>query len=169
MLEGSEFEERRKKTVWQRLDEVDQVTASGHKRLRNEIEQIGAHLDALTAEQKVLSSQLAALSVAPVDATKLMLTSRSIIALVLGVVTIVGSVWASAASTSRNMERIETKVDAQAAATVAAAKLQDVQMSTLRDASTDAKNTAADAKRQYELLRYEFQSLKETVIQGKSK
>lgn len=165
MMDASpEFEERRKRTVWQRLDELEQESAKGHERLRKSLGLLEAQVDIMGTEQKVLSSQLAALSVAPVDATKLMLTSRSIVALVIGVTTIVGSVWASAASTSRNMQRIETKVDAQTNHALEAEKLQDVRMSTLRDAAADAKNTAADAKRQYELLRYEFQSLKETVI-----
>lgn len=165
METNPEFEERRKKTIWQRMDEVDGAAAAGHTRLRKSVDALETQFDALVSEQNVLAEKVKAVSEGPVDAAKLTLTSRAIVALVLGVVTIAGSVWASAASTNRNMERIETKVDAQAAATIAAAKLQDVQMSTLRDAATDAKNTAADAKRQYELLRYEFQSLKETVIQ----
>jgi hypothetical protein len=51
----------------------------------------------------------------------------------------------------------------------ASAKLQEVQMKSLGDAASDAKSTAADAKRQYELLRYEFQSLKEIVQKGRTR
>ena len=162
---GADFEDRRQKTIWQRLDDVDSESAKGHTRLRKSIDALEAQFDSLVTEQGKLTERLENLSVAPVDATKLMLTSRAIIALVLGAVTIAGSIWGSAATTKASVRAVEEKVDAEATARAADAKLRDVQMSTLRDAASDAKATAADAKRQYELLRYEFQSLKETVIQ----
>lgn len=164
-VERHEFEERRQKTIWERMDEIDTASAAGHARLRKSIDALEAQFDAMAGEQKVLTERLHALTNAPVDAAKLMLTSRAIIAVVLAALAIAGSVWGSWASTNSNISRLESKADIQNAAATAAAELQKVQIAALRDTAADAKATAADAKRQYELLRYDFQSMKEVVMQ----
>lgn len=138
------------------LQQIDTGYAEAHKRLR---------ADLTAAEQKIESNfnhfqdmalanraRIENLATTPIDATKLMLTTRAILTLVFGVVAVVASYW-----------NLSSKLDAQQRSMEGAARLQEVQMKVLGDAAADAKATAADAKRQYELLRYEFQSLKEAM------
>lgn len=156
MTEHGTFEERRQKTIWERLDEVDSAAAAGHQRLRKTLDQLEAHVDSLAERQAELSERIRAVTEAPVDAMKLMLSTKAIVSLIFGMLLIAGSYW-----------NLSKKVDDQQKDAATTAKLQEAQMATLRDAANDAKSTAADAKRQYELLRYEFQDLKETVLKRK--
>lgn len=165
----SEFEERRKKTFWERLDDAGEICTDRHKRQTARIGQLEAQNDAQAADITTLKARMMAVEQGPVEATRLMLTGRGIVALVLGILAIWTGQFVSTAGVKEEIRAVATAQNAQQKAAEAAAKLQDVQMATLRDAAADAKSTAADAKRQYELLRYEFQSLKETVIKGKTK
>ena len=135
-----------------------------HGRLRTDLRLLEAtvqsnfrHFDDQTRLVRAEIGQIAAASNAPIDAMKLVMSTKSIVALCFGIVAIVASYWS-----------LSAKIDAQQKDAVNDRRLQEVQMKALGDAAADAKATAADAKRQYELLRYEFQSLKETVI-GKDK
>jgi hypothetical protein len=148
----------------QMIQQNDEKHEAAHKRLRETLRDLGDTVDSnfrhFEDQNNLVRSKLNEVSIkadTPVDATKLVLSSKAIIAVVLASVTIAASYW-----------NLSTKLDAQQRATEASAKLEEVQMKALGDAAADAKATAADAKRQYELLRYEFQSLKE-IVQKKDK
>lgn len=146
------------------VEQNDEKHSEAHKRLRTDLQDLKATVESnfrhFEDQNTLIRSSLRAMETQvalPIDATKLVLSTRAILAVASAAVVIAGSYW-----------NLSTKLDAQQRATEASAKLQEVQMKVLGDAAADAKSTAADAKRQYELLRYEFQSLKETVL-GKGK
>lgn len=146
------------------VEQIDEKHDEAHKRLRTDLTALERTVESnfryFEDATNLIRAKLNEVSVTantPVDATKLVLSSKAILAVVMAAVTIAASYW-----------NLSTKLDTQQRTTDAAAKLQEVQMKALGDAAADAKATAADAKRQYELLRYEFQSLKEAV-QGKTK
>lgn len=135
-----------------------------HQRLRESLRGLSTTVESnfrhFEDQGNLLRASISAVAIqasTPVDARKLVLTTPAIIAVVLGAVSVAASYW-----------NLSTKLDAQQRAKEASDKLWEVQMTALGGAVAEAKSTAADAKRQYELLRYDFQSLKETVI-GKGK
>ncbi len=140
----------------QQVADHEADTQAAHKRLRDTLVDLKDEVDHVGSEQRATAHDLDLLRRTPVDATKLILSTRAILAVVLAAVTIAASYW-----------NLSTKIDAQQKATEATARLQEIQMKVLGDAAADAKATAADVKRQYELLRYEFQGLKDAL--GKRK
>lgn len=142
----------------QRVDDLEVNTEQAHKRLRETLVDLKDQLDRIGAEQRATAHNLDTFSRMPIDATKLVLSTRSIIGLAAAVLVIAGSYW-----------NLSSKMDAQQKAAEASQQLEALQMKALGDAVSDAKSTAADAKRQYELLRYEFQGLKDTIQKGRTK
>lgn len=145
------------------LEDIDEKHIEAHKRLRADLADIHARVESnfqhfskeLQLQQGTIGS-LSAKANAPIDALSLVMSTKAIVSLIGGVVIIALSYWNLAA-----------KLDQQQKDAAAAAKLQEVQMKALGDAVTSASTTAADAKRQYELLRYEFQGLKDALQKGK--
>jgi uncharacterized membrane protein YwzB len=146
------------------IEEIDRKHEAAHRRLREAL----SHLETTVADDKRhfqiqadalrgRMGEIAQLASTPVDATKLVLSTKAIISLVCGILVIAASYWALAG-----------KIDQQQKDATANAKLQEVQMKALADAVADAKAIGTNATRQNELLRYELQSLKEIVV-GKGK
>ena len=149
----------------QMIEQNDQKHEDGHARLRQSLRDLHDTVERnfrhFEDQGNLLRARLSAVDAyvaTPLDATKLVLSTKAVIAVALAAVTIAGSYWS-----------LSVKLDTQQRSIESAAKLQEAQMQSLGSAAADAKATAADAKRQYELLRYEFQSLKETVIGKKAR
>jgi len=145
----------------QMITQNHEQAEDGHARLRGDYAALKQTVDSnyhfFDDQIRFLRSELGTVAAKvdmPLDATKLVLSTKAIIALTIAVVGIVGSYW-----------NLSAKIDAQQRAVESQARLEQVQMDTLKSAADDAKATAADAKRQYELLRYDFQALKDTLSQ----
>lgn len=145
----------------QLINQNHEQAEEGHTRLRGDYRDLKGTVDSnfryFEDQTRLLRAELGAVQAqanTPLDATKLVLSTKAIIALTIAVVGIVGSYW-----------NLSAKIDAQQRAVESQARLEQVQMDTLKSAADDAKATAADAKRQYELLRYDFQALKDTLSQ----
>jgi|SRR6516164_2714802 hypothetical protein len=156
--------------VLQMVEQIDEKHDEGHSRLRSDYRSLETKVESnyrhFTDQFTLLKGQLTTLDAKmnlPMDATKLSLTAKPIIA-------ILGSVMGGAVliSTSifamrTDVKDLSTKVDAQQAAATARATLQDVQTAALRDALATTQKQAEDAKRSYELLRYDVQALKDAL------
>ena len=156
------------------LDQIDEKHSSSHTRLRGDLRGLETTVESnfrhFDDQTRILRAEISAATAAasiPIDATKLVLTTPVVVSICGAVAVIVVSVFAANSGIRSDIRDINTKVDAQAKAMEAASALQTSQMTQIRDASNDAKAAAADARRQYELLRYEFQAMKESLTKGK--
>lgn len=161
------------------IDQVDEKHDRAHDRIRGDLQTVVSTVTSLNAtldrNYRYFEDQNAAMRLrvntieqlagVPMDARKLVLPTPAIVA-------ILGAVVGATITIGASYWSLSGKMDAQQQQTVATAKLQEIQMKTLSDAAADAKATAADAKRQYELLRYdnqrEFQALRDAIA-GKGK
>jgi len=135
------------------ISEIDEKHQKGHDRLRIDLRELQSrvennyhHFDDVTSLHRAKISTLEATAATPIDATKLVMSTKAIVAVVGAAITIAASIWS-----------LSTKIDAQQKASEATAKLAEMQMAAMRESITMTQ-------RQYELLRYEVQQLKETVI-----
>jgi len=132
------------------LEGFNDAHRAGHERLRldiqgqrSTIENNYRHFDDMDKLTRARLGTLEAVADRPVDATKLVLSTRAIVSVVVAALAIAGSYW-----------NLSTKLDAQQ-------RLTDLQIVSLQE-------TIRQTSARYELLRIEVQSLKETVIQGKA-
>jgi hypothetical protein len=135
------------------LDRMDEKHTAAHIRLRgdlssmeNTVESNFRHSEDQFALMRARLNEIATLAAQPVDATKLVMSTKAIVSVVGAAIVIAASIWS-----------LSTKIDAQQKAAEAAAQLATLQMNAMRE-------SIATTQRQYELLRYEVQTLKETVI-----
>jgi hypothetical protein len=139
------------------LDEIDKKHQSGHDRLRLDLRELErrvennfVHFATITDLHRSKINPLDATTAAPVNASKLVLTTTQIVAVVGACLVIAATSW-----------RLSEKIDTQSAKMDASQRLYDVQLASMQQS---IRETSA----RYELLRIEVQSLKETVI-GKGK
>lgn len=139
------------------ITEVDDKHQRAHERLRLDFRELERtvesnyqHFSTVTDLLKAKVSSLESNAGKPIDATTLVMPLKATIAIVGAALVVSASMWA-----------LNNKIDAQQKSAEAAAKFQESQISTLRE-------QLAANQRNTELLRYEVQQLKETVI-GKGK
>jgi hypothetical protein len=119
------FEERRKMNLWERFDALEQECRRGHRDLRKATNELEAQADALEREIKSLSVAMAALAVAPVEATKLRFSPQVLVVIFTATITVSASVIGAASTVRSDMRNINTRMDSQQQAAVDAAKLAD--------------------------------------------
>ena len=136
----------------QKIENVDENHQDAHRRLRNDLDSLKLEMNnafrALREDISANKSSIELVKQTPLDATKLVLSSRVVVALVAIALGIAAAVW----SIRSGMEQISDKMEATA-------KLQDVQTSAL-------KSSVDDMKRRQELQQYEIQGLKEAILVG---
>lgn len=154
----------------QMIEQNDEKYEDGHLRLRTDVRanetRIESNYRHFDDQVQLIKTRLGSVEGAiaqPIDATKLMLTTRAIIAVVGAALVVSAALW----TVRTDVQRLGEKVDQQQREASASSKLQEVQMSVLRDSLTLTQKQSDDARRQYELLRYEFSTLKDTVLKGR--
>ncbi len=130
------------------LEANNQTHRIGHERLRMDLQGLTTrvetnyrYFDDMNTINRSKISTLEAQAATPIDATKLVLSTRAIIAVVMAAVTIAASYW-----------NLSTKLDAQE-------KLRDLQIATMQKAIEQTTKS-------YELLRLDLQALQQSVITG---
>lgn len=154
-------------SLLQMITQNDQKHDEGHRRLRQalrdleeRVESNFAYLkDGFLANKSRLDT-MDKLSTLPVDAAKLVLTPRVVVAIVAAAITLAGGIWASTAGLRSDVRDILTRMDAQKATYESSMKLQEVQSAAL-------KTSVDDMKRRQELQQYEIQQLKEAILRRK--
>ena len=133
------------------LDTFTREADKAHTRLRQDLTgaetKIEANYRFFNDMLTLLRAKIATLEAQaerPVDATKLVLSTRAIIAVVMGALAIAASYW-----------NLSTKLDAQE-------RLRDLQIAQIQKS---IENTS----KAYELLRLDLQALQQSVITGKAK
>jgi hypothetical protein len=136
----------------QMIENVDETHDNAHKRLRGDFEELKREmtraLNALRDDIHANKASITELRNAPLDATKLMLTSKVVVALVIMALGIAASVWSIRSGMDQMASRMET-----------ATKLQDVQYAAI-------KTSVDEMRRRQELQQFELQSLKEAILVG---
>ena len=138
---------------------VESNAHDAHRRLRDEIvhlkDQIDRGLSSVRTEsnedRRKFDVHAATLAATPVDATKLVMSTRVIITLIAGVLVIAGSLW-----------NLGNRIDAQRLASENYREMQKIESSTI-------KSALDGMQRRQELQQYEIQGLKEAIITGKAK
>lgn len=148
----------------QMVSQNDQKHDDAHKRLRVSFRELEDRIEsnfeylrdgfmANRARMDALEKQAGM----PVDVTKLVLTPRVVVAIVVASLTLAGGIWASTAGLRSDVRDILTRMEAQTATYESVAKLQEVQSNAL-------KTAVDDMKRRQELQQYEIQQLKEVIL-----
>jgi len=161
--------ETRSEGIMQMIDQIDQKHEEGHKRLREDLrELIIQHDNLLNASQALRDRTIAnenlleKLRETPPNVENVIMTPRVLVAIVVFTMTVVGGVWSSTYGLRSDVRDILTRMEAQKLAVDSAAKLQEVQATSLRTA-------VDDMKRRQELQQYEIQNLKEVILTGKGR
>jgi len=150
---STEFEERRKKTFWERLDDVGEVCNDRHRRQTTRIGQLEAQNDAQAADIAALKVRVSAIEQGPVEATKIRFSSGVLVSVVLVTASVVGAGYGFSAVVTSKIDTLSKRLDDQAAS---AAKLTE-------ERSAAAQRSIDALTRQMELLKYEQQRLREDV------
>jgi len=134
----------------QMVEHVDQKHEEAHKRLRLDLrqleEEVNKGFQSLRESSLTNRAKITEIEKMPVDATKLVLSTPVIVAMIVMALGIAAAMW----SVRSGMERLSDKMEA-------ASKLSDVQNGAL-------KTSVDDMKRRQELQQYEIQSLKEAIL-----
>lgn len=143
--------ERARSSWAEALETFNETHRDGHERLRRDLQGLATRVEAnyryFDDMNTIARAKLATLEVQatrPVDASNLVLSTRSIVALVGGILVIAASYW-----------NLSSKLDAQE-------RLRDLQISTMQKAIEQTTKS-------YELLRLDLQALQQTVLTGKGK
>jgi hypothetical protein len=158
-LPGSSDDDFSDRRLWQLIVEYDGKHEAGHKRLRDDHRELESRIevhyryfnDKVTILQNELT-QLRAKQDSPVDATRLMLSTKPIVTLLVGITMLVGVLWTLRLDVVALGTRLEESQ-----------KQENLRMDNLRQGLESTQKDAQDAKRSYELLRYEVQGLKEQL------
>lgn len=133
------------------LETFNETHRDGHERLRRDLQGLATRVEAnyryFDDMNTIARAKLATLEVQaarPVDATNLVLSTRSIVALVGGILVIAASYW-----------NLSSKLDAQE-------RLRDLQIAQIQ-------KSIEQTSKAYELLRLDLQALQQSVITGKGK
>ena len=149
----------------QLIESTDEKHDEAHQRLRHDFRELKAQLDAglnsVRADHAQTQTHIATMQATPVDAMKLMLPTRVVVAIVAGAVGIAGSIWISTSGLKADVRDILGQLERQKTAVEASSKLQEIQ-------AASPKTAIDDMKRRQELQQYEIQSLKEAII-GKAR
>lgn len=138
----------------QMIQQNDEKHDEAHRRLRQDLdrleEQVNKGFNSLREGFLTNSSRIETVANTPIDATKLVLNTKVVVALLVMVLGIAAAVWTIRSGMDRLSDRME-----------ATAKLQDVQSGAL-------KTAVDEMRRRQELQQYELQSLKEAILAMKA-
>jgi len=144
----------------QLITSLDEKHDDAHLRLRTELayvkNQLDSGLQAVRAEIALVRTEMATHVAMPIDVTKLVLTPKIVFTIVLIVVSIYGTIWASTYGLGSDVRDILTRIDSQKAALESAVKLQELRSDTV-------KGAIDDVKRRQETQATELQSMKEAI------
>lgn len=152
----SEFEDRRKQSLWERLDAIEQENRRGHKDLRKTVQELESQVDSIDHDVKSLTAVVANAALAPVEATKIRFSTGVMVSIVAVTISIAGGAYG-----------IISRIDALAADVMRQStddKKERASLALLYDERNTRTLGAIDAlTRQQKLLEYELQRLREDV------
>ena len=140
--------ERRMGAVLQMVDQNHRMAEEGHHRLRTDWRALERRVESLEAQTRASDVRFTKIENSPPpDVTKLQFTARTVVAIVVGCVGL-----------AAGQIVLNTKLEANLKAQIEQnAKVQDERYSSQKS-STD------ELRKRFELLQFEFQSLKDTVL-----
>lgn len=153
------------------LDQIDQKHDEAHKRLRHDFRDLDEHLaDGLRAvsdKQQAMKDRINELATTPVDVTKLVLTPKIVVSVVVMVVAISGAMWAQNAGLRSDVRDILTRMDTEKRVSDVNAKLIEnnslVISRGLEANSRELKDSIAAVNKRQELLTLQYQQLAEQL------
>ena len=156
------------------LHQIDENHTQAHERLRLDFRGLQATVESnyryFDNMHKLHFASISALGAkvdTPVDATKLMVSTRVVVGIVTAVLVIVGSAWASTWGLRSDVRDILTRMEAQQRATDARDKLLDVQAQATKDQAQSLKIAMDDMRRRQELQQYEIGELSKAILRSK--
>lgn len=151
-----EFEDRRKQSLWERLDSIEQEARRGHRDIRKSVSELEAQADAFDQSLKVLTAHVEDVKDAPIESTKIRFSTAVMVSIVVLTASVVGGAW-----------RVTTKIDTlgtDMARQSEIDKKERADLAKLYDERNVRYEKSLDSLvRQVELLKYEQQRLREDV------
>lgn len=153
----------------QMITQNDQKHEDAHKRLRQSIREVEERLESnfeylrdghLAVKSRMDAAEQHALQ--PIDASKLVLSTKVVVGIVATAIALAAGMWASTAGVRSDVRDILTRMEAQKTATESTAKLQEVQLQSVKIA-------VDEMRRRQELQQYEISQLKEAILQRRER
>jgi len=143
--------EKRQGVVLEMIQTIDDKHEEAHGRLRQDYRSMERRIVALETAKVATELHLTRIDATPPDITKMQFSTRTVIAIVGACVGLAAGQWALNAKLESNLtEKIENKMEKSS-------KVQDERYNSQK-ASTD------ELRKRFELLQFEFGSLKDTVL-----
>jgi len=147
---------RRDDGLIQMIEQNDEKHEAGHERLRRDIDrvegfakrledQVNKGFESLREGRQSNTARIQQLEAAPIDATKLFLNAKVVVAAIIVALGIAGMLWGLKSAVSDLASKLDT-----------ASKIQELQNATM-------KSTLDDMKRRQELQQYEIQGVKDAL------
>ena len=139
--------ERRMGAVLQMVDQNHRMAEEGHHRLRTDQRTLERRVETLEAAIRLAEVRFTKIETTPPDVAKLQWSSRTVVAVVLAAVGYAAGQWGLNAQLKSELKlQIEQS-----------AKIQE-------ERYYSQKSSTDDLRKRFELLQFEFGSLKETVL-----
>jgi len=136
----------------QMIEQIDEKHTEAHRRMRQDLdrleEQVNKGFEALREGRQSNTLRIQNLEAAPIDASKLFLNAKIVIAAIIMAVGIAAAVWGLKSAISDLTSKLDT-----------ASKIQELQNNTM-------KNSVDDMKRRQELQQFQIQELKDAIRDG---
>ena len=155
-----DFEERRKQSLWERFDALEQECRRGHRDLRKTTNELEAQADAFDHDLKTLTSHVADVAAAPVESTKIRFSTGVMVSIVAVTISVVGAAYGISNRVLSRIDTFEARMDRQADEDKAE-RAQTAKTSEERYMRSEMQFDAFG--RQMELMKYEQQRLREDV------
>lgn len=161
-----EFEDRRKQSLWERLDAIEVECRRGHRDLRKCVNELEAQADALGVSLTHLAARVEDVKNAPVESTKIRFSTGVMVSIVIVTISVVGSAYGLSSSVNGEISRLGTAMNRQAEDD----KKDRESLAKLYDERNLRTLGAIDTlTRQQKLLEYEMQRLREDVTKRSTK
>ncbi len=124
-----EFEDRRRHSLWERLDAIEQECRRGHKALRQGLNEVEAQADTFDHDLKALTATVAESRTATVDINRARFSPAVVVSIIIVTVSIVGSAYGVGTMVMGRIDalslRMDRAVEAQKLERENTTKLQD--------------------------------------------
>jgi hypothetical protein len=162
--EETEFEDRRKHTMWERFEALEQECRRGHRDLRKSVNELEAQADSFDKDLKALTVHVEDVAAAPVESTKIRFSTGVMVSIVAVTISLVGAAYGISNRVLNRIDTFEARMDRQAtddkAERASAAK-------TAEERYLRSEKQFDAFGRQMELMKYEQQRLREDVTKTK--
>lgn len=153
------------------LEQADHKHDDAHRRLRTDLRELELRIDdglkLLAEKQQTVNTRITELVNTPVDVTKLVLTPKIVVSVVIVVLSISGGMWAANGGLRSDVRDILTRMATEQRVSDANSKLVEVNNATVNRAlennTRELKDALASVNKRQDLLTLQYNQLSEQL------